>query len=237
MTTATIKGWVDRVVVPVLIDQVPRDHQQPNSEFRRRRIIAAITLVVGATLLGLSLATDPGNFAFYPLTASVAVVWVAGGFLSGPLHLGYGPSRGEVRRPVLVPVVLGLLSGAVFVVGALVVREIGPIRTIIRHVLATRAGMDVTVLLDPAEALTMAEDHSWDVVVTDVVMPGMSGLELMRRLRQRWPSLPVVTITGRIGVEVATYLIMSEADGMLSKPVDPAALLEVVRRLGGRGQG
>lgn len=108
---------------------------------------------------------------------------------------------------------------------------------IIRHVLATRAGMDVTVLLDPADALTMAEDHSWDVVVTDVVMPGMSGLELMRRLRQRWPSLPVVTITGRVGVEVATYLILSEADGMLSKPVDPVALLEVVRRLGGRRQG
>jgi CAAX protease family protein len=136
MTAPGLRQWVDRVVTPVLFDQVPRDHQQPDSEFRRRRLIAAVTLVVGATLLGLSLATDPGDVAFYPLTGSVALVWVLGGFLSGPLHLGYGPSRGEVRRPVLIPIVLGVLSGAVFVVGALIAREIGPVRTIIAHVLA-----------------------------------------------------------------------------------------------------
>jgi hypothetical protein len=158
VTAPTIRRWVDRVVVPVLIDQMPRDHQQPDSEFRKRRIIAAVTLVIGATLLGLSLATDPGNFAFYPLTASVAVVWVAGGFLSGPLHLGYGPSRGEVRRPVLVPVVLGLLSGAVFVVGALVVREIGPVRTIIRHVLAHAQQGNFTVVAILALLNGLAEE-------------------------------------------------------------------------------
>ncbi len=136
MTAPGLRQWVDRVVNPVLFDQVPRDHHQPDSEFRRRRIIAAVTLVIGATLLGLSLATDPGNVAFYPLTGSVAIVWVLGGFLSGPLHLGYGPSRGEVRRPIAIPLLLGLLSGAFFVVGALVAREIEPIRTIIEHVLA-----------------------------------------------------------------------------------------------------
>ncbi|WP_375489933.1 lysostaphin resistance A-like protein [uncultured Jatrophihabitans sp.] len=136
MTTVRVPGWVGRLLGPALIDQVPRDHHQPDSQFRRRRIVSAVTLVVGATLLGLSLATDPGKFAFYPLTGSVAVVWVLGGLLSGPLHLGRALRHGELRRPLATPIVLGLAAGAVFVVGALVVREIDPIRSIIAHVLA-----------------------------------------------------------------------------------------------------
>ena len=131
-------GWqarLRRLVAPALLEQVPRDHWQPDSAFRRRRIVVAIALVVGATLLGLSLATSPGAPAFYPLTIAVAVVWIVGGFLSGPLHLGYVPFRGSLRRPIVTPLVLGLIASAVFVVGALVVREIEPIRSLINHVL------------------------------------------------------------------------------------------------------
>jgi hypothetical protein len=77
----------------------------------------------------------PGGFAFYPLTLAVAVVWVAGGLLSGPLHLGYINERGGRRRPVFTPILIGLLAAAVFVIGALVVREIGPLRDYVQHVL------------------------------------------------------------------------------------------------------
>ncbi len=131
-----MKDWVQRMVGPVLIDEVPRDHRQPDSEFRRRRVIVAITLVIGATLLGLSLATDPGDSLFYPLTAAVAAVWIAGGLASGPLHLGYAPWRGALRRPLVTPILLGLGAAAVFVVGALIVRQIEPLREFIAGVLA-----------------------------------------------------------------------------------------------------
>ena len=130
-----VAGRVRRLLAQALVERVPRDHQQPDSEFRRRRIVAAATLVVGAALLGLSLATKPGDTAFYPLTGSVAVVWVVGGFASGPLHLGRIPWRDELRRPVLTPLVLGLLAAGVFVVGALVVREIEPLRHVVAKVL------------------------------------------------------------------------------------------------------
>lgn len=132
-----MRDWVERMVGPALIDVVPRDHRQPDSEFRKRRVVAAVTLVIGATLLGLSLATDPGDPLFYPLTAGVAVVWVVGGFVSGPLHLGRILSRsGTLRRPVVTPIALGLISAGVFVLGALVVRQIGPLRDFVAHVLA-----------------------------------------------------------------------------------------------------
>jgi membrane protease YdiL (CAAX protease family) len=127
---------LERLLAPALIERVPRDHQQPDSAFRRRRIVAAITLAIGMSLLGFSLATEPGSPWFYPLTLAVAVTWVVGGLLSGPLYLGYIPFRGALRRPIVTPILLGLASAAVFVLGALLVRQIEPLRDFVRHVLA-----------------------------------------------------------------------------------------------------
>jgi CAAX protease family protein len=124
-----------RAVGPVLVTKVPRDHVQSVSAFRRRRIVSAATLAVGATLLGFSLATAPGNPAFYALTLAVAVTWIVGGIVSGPLHLGYVPFRGTLRRPIVTPVAVGLAAAAVFVLGALVVRDIAPLRDYVVNVL------------------------------------------------------------------------------------------------------
>lgn len=132
---ATLQERVQRLLAPSLLEQVPRDHQQSDAAFKRRRIVAAIALIIGTTLLGLSLATDPGDPAFYPLTIAVAAVWLIGGFASGPLHLGRIPFRGSLRRPLITPFVTGLMAGAVFVVGALIVAQIEPIRKIIDTVL------------------------------------------------------------------------------------------------------
>jgi membrane protease YdiL (CAAX protease family) len=94
-----------------------------------------VVLVLGAALLGISLDVRPGDATFYPLTLGVAAIWTVGGILSGPLHLGYLPSRGSLRRPLLTPVALGLAAGAVFVAGALIVREIEPLRSYVAHLL------------------------------------------------------------------------------------------------------
>lgn len=131
----TLGARLERAVAPALVDKVPRDHDQPDSEFRRRRTVVAIVLVVGATLLGFSLAIKPGDALFYPLTLAVAATWVAGGLLSGPLHLGYEIVRGAQRRPIVTPVVIGVIASVVFLAGALIVREIGPLRDYVVSVL------------------------------------------------------------------------------------------------------
>jgi membrane protease YdiL (CAAX protease family) len=127
---------LERVIAPALIEKVPRDHDQSDREFRRRRVVVAVVLVIGAVLLGVSLSARPGDAAFYPLTLGVAAVWVVGGFLSGPLHLGYIPFRGSLRRPFVTPFLFGLFAGAVFVIGALIVREIPVLRDYVNSVLA-----------------------------------------------------------------------------------------------------
>ena len=125
-----------RAVGPSLIDQVERNHHQTDREFRRRRIVVAVTLVAGAALLGVSLSVRPGDDIFYLLTVLVALTWVAGALLSGPLHLGRIPFRDRLRRPVVTPIVTGAVLGAVFVAGSLIVRELPPLRELVNSVLA-----------------------------------------------------------------------------------------------------
>ena len=123
------------VIRPVLIDKVERDHWQPDAEFRRRRIVVAITLLVGATLLGVSFATEQGDPQFYPLTLGLAAVWAIGSFASGPLHLGHINFRGALRRPILTPIVVGLVLAVIFAVGGLVIRTIPPLASLTEDVI------------------------------------------------------------------------------------------------------
>ena len=139
---------IDRAVAPALIEKVPRDHEQTDADFRRRRVVIAVVLVIGATLLGFSLSVRPGDSLFYALTLAVAATWILGGLASGPLHLGYMPFRGTLRRPIVTPLLIGLLAGAVFIVGALIVREIPPLRDYVENVLDhARKGSLILVLV------------------------------------------------------------------------------------------
>ncbi len=129
------------VVRPFLIDKVERDHRQSDAQFLRRRIVVGVTILVGATLLGLSFSVAQGDPLFYPLTFGLAAVWTIGSFASGPLHLGHILFRGTLRRPIIAPICVGLLLAAVFVVGALIFRTIPALAGLTEDVLGyARAG-------------------------------------------------------------------------------------------------
>jgi membrane protease YdiL (CAAX protease family) len=115
-----IISWVRRS----LWDVVPRDHREAPAELRRRQLVTAAFAVVGAVVLGVSLRLEPGTPWFYPATLALAGVWVVGAFCSGPLHLGRIRFRAGLVRPVVSPVLLGLSLAGLFVLGALVVREL-----------------------------------------------------------------------------------------------------------------
>ncbi len=110
-------------------------HNEPPNVVRRRRFVVAVTLVVGASVLGYSLRRHPGESSFYWLTLVLAAVWVAGAMLSGPLHLGGICWRGRNQRPVITGTTIGLLVGGAFVVGGLIVRKIPPVAELITRVL------------------------------------------------------------------------------------------------------
>lgn len=124
-----------RFLDATLLSPVERDHRQPGHMFRRRRVVSAATLLVGATLLWFSLRTTPGDPDFYALTFALAATWVAGAFLSGPLHLGRMRLGRDLRRPVVQPVLIGLAAVAVFTLGALVIAQVPPLRSSVDAVL------------------------------------------------------------------------------------------------------
>jgi membrane protease YdiL (CAAX protease family) len=120
----------------------PRDHRQTEREFRRRQVVSAVVVVVGAVVLGFSLSIPPeDNVKFSIATLVLAGVWAVGAFASGPLHLGRvgHPAEPDLMapRPVVQPVLIGALLALLFVVGAFVVREIPwldeQVKDVLRH--------------------------------------------------------------------------------------------------------
>lgn len=115
---------------------------------RRRRIVVTAVTVVGAAVLGWSLNVEPGSGWFYAATLVLAGVWTAGAFASGPLHLGRIGRMPDAGRPVLPSTLVGLALAALFVIGALVVREIPALGDAVEGVLAyAREGVGPVVVL------------------------------------------------------------------------------------------
>lgn len=84
-----------------------------------------------------------------------------------------------------------------------------------------------------SEALHLAELASpyLDLVVTDVVMPEIDGLELGRRLAQQWATLPVLYISAYPATDIFNRGGPSDSRPFLQKPFTPEVLLERVRQL------
>lgn len=114
---------------------VPRDQRDTSEALRRRQVVTVAVVLVGAGVLGWSLRIEPGSDLFYAGTALLALVWAVGAVLSGRLHLGRIPRDSTHARPVVAPVLLGLMLAAVFVAGGLVVREIEWLDRQVRSVL------------------------------------------------------------------------------------------------------
>jgi CheY-like chemotaxis protein len=109
----------------------------------------------------------------------------------------------------------------------------------IRYVLTRRGGYEVTHTPDPRAALVLAAAEPWNLVLTDLDLPAMSGAELIGSLRRLAPSLPVILITARsLGARPLDIWPADSAacrpDALLAKPVPAEQLLEAVERIRSR---
>jgi CheY-like chemotaxis protein len=105
----------------------------------------------------------------------------------------------------------------------LVVEDDDSVRALVRSVLES-AGYDVRVAAEPAEALRGPDA---DLLVTDMLMPGMNGRELAEWIRERAPETRILFISGYTGDDLA----LGEHARFLPKPFTPSQLLEQVRRI------
>ena len=79
------------------------------------------------------------------------------------------------------------------------------------------------------QALEYLEIESYDVVVTDIAMPGLSGIDILQRIRERHPSTPVIVISGKAGA-YENALIEMGAFAYLAKPFELDEVVDTVNR-------
>lgn len=92
----------------------------------------------------------------------------------------------------------------------------------------TSQGFRVVTASTAEEALRVAEEHRPDIAVLDIMMPDVSGLELMRRLRER-SSMPIILLSAKNGNSDKVRGLELGADDYLAKPFDPEELSARVR--------
>ena len=109
----------------------------------------------------------------------------------------------------------------------LVVDDERSIRTVLRAFLR-KAGHDVDVAEDAKIAQDLLADGEYDVVVSDIVLPGLSGVALLHAIREHAPDVQVIMMTGEPTVETAIETLRAGAFDYLAKPVSKEAIVRTV---------
>jgi CheY-like chemotaxis protein len=94
-------------------------------------------------------------------------------------------------------------------------------------------GYSVLEARDGAHALELAQRSPGppDIVIADVVMPGMAGRPLADEVERRWPGTPVIFTSGYIGADAVSRGLLEEGREFLQKPIEPDILVQHIRRM------
>ena len=165
------------------------------------------------------------------LSTVYGIVKQTGGFIfaqpaegGGTCFAVYLPATDAAKPdlPPPPPTPLPALSGTV-----LLVEDDRAVRFVVERVLR-RAGLVVTSASDGHDALAVLEAQAPDLLVSDVVMPGIDGVELVERIGARWPRLPVVLMSGYAEPPQRRTLVDAGVI-FLAKPFAAGDLLRAVR--------
>ncbi|SCB19446.1 hybrid sensor histidine kinase/response regulator [Cupriavidus alkaliphilus] len=111
---------------------------------------------------------------------------------------------------------------------ALLLVEDHPINQVVMREQLESLGQSVDLAGDGPEALSLASGRHYDLILTDLQMPGMDGFTLARRLREAGHAMPIVAITASVGPDVAERCRHAGIDRCLTKPVGLATLRELL---------
>jgi len=89
-------------------------------------------------------------------------------------------------------------------------------------------GYELKMAKNGPEGLQMLEEDTFDLVLTDLKMPNMDGIEVLSKIKEKWPLTDVVIVTGYQTVETAVKAIKLGAFDYIEKPFTPDALIATV---------
>lgn len=111
----------------------------------------------------------------------------------------------------------------------LVVDDDDPVRVMLSRLLRTQ-GYTVLQASHAQEARTILADHRPDLVISDIVMPGESGIELRRHIARQWPDLPVILISGYSAEGPAEFAARTPQTIFVQKPFAADQLLKLIEQ-------
>ena len=95
-------------------------------------------------------------------------------------------------------------------------------------------GIKAVTAATGAEALGIVDKEKFDAVILDMVMPGMDGIETLKRLLEKNPDLQIILLTGHATVQTSVEAIKLGAADFLEKPVDIKKLMEKIKEAGAK---
>jgi two-component system response regulator PhoP len=120
---------------------------------------------------------------------------------------------------------------------ALIIEDESRLAENIARSLRESAGYAVDVAGDGQEGLFLAESNAYDIVLLDLMLPQMDGMQVLSRLREKKQQTPVLVVTARDDKESVVALLNAGADDYLTKPFDLGELLARAKALVRRGKG
>ncbi len=111
----------------------------------------------------------------------------------------------------------------------LVVEDDNTIRELVEMILS-QAGYQVTTAEDGREGLELLRRARPDLILLDIAMPGIDGLEVLNRIRQRGFSMPVLMMTANSSAQVVRDVMALGGNGYLLKPFEPEELVARVKK-------
>jgi two-component system response regulator AtoC len=117
----------------------------------------------------------------------------------------------------------------------LIVDDDPNIRKVLKDLLE-REGLDVLTAANVDQALTLMAQHDLDLMITDLKMPGKSGMDLIALGRERKPATPIIMITAYGNIEAAVAAIKQGAYDFITKPFDENELLNAIKKALGESQ-
>ncbi len=95
--------------------------------------------------------------------------------------------------------------------------------------LLLKFGFEVEVAIDPFKAVEQIKNHSYDCILLDMKMPGLDGIQLMDKIVEVDPLVPVIFISGQSNIPLAVHAMKKGAYDFIEKPIEPERLLMMVR--------
>jgi CheY-like chemotaxis protein len=113
----------------------------------------------------------------------------------------------------------------------LIVDDEEVIRSVLQHRLGQIDRLEIATAKDGRQAVEILDERMFDVVLTDIRMPGIDGLELLRRIKSRWPETAVIIMSGYADMSDTIEALRHGAVDFLQKPFELNKVVESVERV------